>query len=98
MFPVGHPMGPFHPGVGQPRQHHSLRIGKLAITMGDEPFAVWAAAHRPPDRAEPWTRDLVAAVTASVRCHPSFCCNWLGAWTSSARPRSPGCPPSRSTC
>lgn len=66
VFPVGHYTGVFHPAVGAPPKYHSLRIGQLAVTLPDErAFAVWAAAHRPPDQpAEPWTR---AAVVAAAR-------------------------------
>jgi hypothetical protein len=62
VFPVGHYTGAFHPTLGAPVKYHSLRIGRLAVTLPDErALAVWAAAHRPPDQPdEPWTRAAVA--------------------------------------
>jgi len=66
VFPVGHYTGAFHPAVGAPPKYHSLRLGRLVVTLPDDrTLAVWAAGHRSPDEpAEPWTRE---AVTRTAR-------------------------------
>jgi hypothetical protein len=61
ILPVGHYTGALHPAG-----HHTVRVGREAVTFADAAaFAVWAAAHRPLERtAEPWTRETVAAAAA----------------------------------
>ncbi|MGW0434923.1 hypothetical protein ACWDV4_20585 [Micromonospora sp. NPDC003197] len=61
VYPVGRYTGVFHPSVGAPAKYHSLSIGRLSVTLEEEQaFAVWAAAHQPPDEANrPWTRTAV---------------------------------------
>lgn len=59
IFPVGHYMGPFHPGSGAPVKYHRVRIGDRAVRLesADE-AAIWALAHGVPEVAgrAPWTR------------------------------------------
>ncbi|GAA1037577.1 hypothetical protein GCM10009557_51400 [Virgisporangium ochraceum] len=60
MLPVGHYTGSEHPPG-----HRTIRVGRTRVSFpDDEPFLVWAAAHRPPgDLAAPWGRREVAAAS-----------------------------------
>lgn len=62
ILPVGHYTGSEHPPG-----HRTVRIGRSRVSFpDDEPFLVWAAAHRPlGDLAAPWGRAEIAA-TAKV--------------------------------
>jgi hypothetical protein len=60
MLPVGHYTGSEHPPG-----HRTIRVGRTRVSFpDDDPFLVWAAAHRPPgDLAAPWGRREVAAAS-----------------------------------
>jgi hypothetical protein len=67
VFPVGHYLGPFFPGAGEPMDSHRIRVGgEVAHLFTDDEFAVWSLAHGLPGRplGAPWTR---AAIAAAVR-------------------------------
>jgi hypothetical protein len=70
ILPVGHYTGAEHPpGPGRTRPLGSagrtIRIGRSRVSFtDDEPFLVWAAAHRPPgDLGAPWGRAEIAAAS-----------------------------------
>jgi hypothetical protein len=60
MLPVGHYTGSEHPPG-----HRTIRVGRTRVSFpDDDPFLVWAAAHRPPgDLAAPWCRAEIAAAS-----------------------------------
>lgn len=67
VFPVGHYLGPFFPGPGEPMRCHRVRIGaEITSLLTDEEFAVWSLAHGVPGLpgGQPWAR---AAIVALVR-------------------------------
>lgn len=69
LFPVGHYMGPFHPGRGAPPKHHIVRVGRDTPKLPDEThFDVWALSHGLPARIGhmPWTRQAVARVATDA--------------------------------
>lgn len=62
IFPVGHYMGPFHPGPGEPVKHHTVRVGWQTPKLhDDDEYGVWAIAHGVVRRLDttPWTRAVV---------------------------------------
>jgi hypothetical protein len=64
VFPLGHPMGPFHQHRGAPPSYWVVRLGWDSPLLPDRATAdVWALAHGMPDRvhATPWTRAAVRA-------------------------------------
>ena len=67
VFPVGHYLGPFFPGPGEPLHSHRVRVGgEITHLFTDDEFAVWSLAHGLPGRplGVPWTR---AAIAATIR-------------------------------
>lgn len=51
ILPIGHFLGPFHPGHDAPTDHHVLRIGREPVRLfTEEEVAVWTLAHGLPDR------------------------------------------------
>src|SRR5262245_19575515 len=62
VFPLGHYLGPFFPGRGEPMQAHRLRIGRdITNLLTDAEFALWALAHGVPDTGQrPWSRDEIS--------------------------------------
>jgi hypothetical protein len=66
LFPLGHYLGPHHPGPGRPAEHHVVRIGATWNRLeSDRESAVWGLAHGWAGRlgAGPWTAG--ALVTAA---------------------------------
>ncbi|MFG1922446.1 hypothetical protein [Cryptosporangium sp. NPDC048952] len=67
LLPVGHYLGAFHPGPGQPPSYHVVRAGWEPFRLADETeLDVWGFAHGLPD-AEPFTRESLLAAAAE---HP----------------------------
>ena len=70
VFPVGHYLGPFHPGPGAPAESHRVRVGDEVVKLAtDTEFLVWGLAHGLPGAAPPgsdriWTRDALAGIAA----------------------------------
>jgi hypothetical protein len=60
VFPVGHYLGAFHPGPGEPVLYHRVRVGTELVQLDpDSGFPVWGLAHGLPATAqngEVWTR------------------------------------------
>jgi hypothetical protein len=64
VFPLGHPMGPFHQHRGQPPSYWVVRLGWDSPLLPDRTTAdVWALAHGMPDRVHgtAWTRKAIRA-------------------------------------
>jgi hypothetical protein len=65
IFPVGHYVGAFYPGVGAALSHHSVRIGNNSYKLNDDQeLGVWALAHGVPGQvnpATPWGRPAITA-------------------------------------
>lgn len=61
VFPVGHYMGPFHPGKDAPAKHHIVRVGWDTPKLPDEDHVdIWALAHGLPARMDTrWTRRAI---------------------------------------
>ena len=67
VFPLGHPMGPFHASRGAAPSYWVVRLGWDSPLLHDRATAdVWALAHGLPDRVHgtPWTR---AAIRSAAR-------------------------------
>jgi hypothetical protein len=65
VFPLGHPMGPFHPSPGAPPSYWVVRLGWDSPLLHDRATAdVWALAHGLPDRVHgtPWTRSVCRSI------------------------------------
>ncbi len=64
VFPVGHYMGPFHPGRLAPPKHYIVRVGWDTPKLPDEDHLnIWALAHGLPAQigSVPWDRHAILA-------------------------------------
>lgn len=69
LFPIGHYLGPFHPGRDEPARHHVVRVGWDTPKLPDEAHVdIWALTHGLPARIDtvPWTRDAVLEAAADA--------------------------------
>ncbi|MGH3737667.1 MAG: hypothetical protein ACRDT6_18955 [Micromonosporaceae bacterium] len=60
LFPIGHYIGAYHPGAGEPLAYHSIRVGQSRVALrSDEEFRMWALCHgfTGEQNVRPWTRD-----------------------------------------
>jgi hypothetical protein len=68
VLPVGHYLGPYFPGPGEPMECHRVRLGNEIVKLvTDAELLVWALAHGlpgtvPHDSDRVWTRAAVTAV------------------------------------
>jgi hypothetical protein len=69
LFPLGHYFGAFHPGNGQPAEHHVVRVGSETPKLADPHVQLWSLIHGPgplTDEEIPWTRDTVEAIAGGL--------------------------------
>ncbi len=67
ILPIGHYVGAYHPGPGEPLAHHTVRIGRTPVRLqSDEEFGLWALCHGLTGDAasRTWSRDGVLAAAA----------------------------------
>lgn len=69
VFPVGHYLGPYHPGPGAAPDSYRVRIGDEVVRLATEAeFLVWGLAHGVPaassDPGRVWTRADVTGLAA----------------------------------
>lgn len=64
VFPLGHYLGPFHPGSDAPVDYYRIQVGEETVRLfsADE-LAAWLLAHGLPGTGAeaPWTREAMAA-------------------------------------
>lgn len=74
VFPLGHPMGPFHQHRAEPPSYWVVRLGWDSPLLPDRASAdVWTLAHGLPDlvHEEPWTRSALRAAAVEAGVHDS---------------------------
>jgi hypothetical protein len=70
VLPIGHYLGPFHPGPDEPMECHRVRVGAEVVKLvTDTEFLVWALAHGvpgvvPSDSDLVWTRAAVTGIAS----------------------------------
>ncbi len=72
LVPVGHYLGPFFAGSGQPSGYR-LRLGSSTVEVPEPAIRAWILTHQePPEGSEPWTAASLAAATTRAAVDELF--------------------------